>query len=76
MQGRVSAKPGLWTVDWTVDWTLDWTVDCPGTAEAKVLGHNQDTEQWIWLYSETYEYTHKHTHMKVRDKLKCIEQLG
>jgi len=22
---RVSAKPGLWTVDWTVDWTADWT---------------------------------------------------
>ena len=25
--GRVSAKPGLWTVDWTVDWNVDWTVD-------------------------------------------------
>ena len=24
---RVSAKPGLWTVDRTVDWTVDWTVN-------------------------------------------------
>ena len=24
---RVSAKPGLWTVEWTVDWTVDWTMD-------------------------------------------------
>ena len=24
---RVSAKPGLWTLDWTVDWTVDWTLD-------------------------------------------------
>ena len=66
--GWVSAKPGLWTVDWTVvwtmDWTVDWTVDWTGTAEAKVLGHKQDTEQWIWLYSKTYEYTHKHTHTR------------
>jgi len=63
----VSAKPGLWTGPWTGLWT---GLYCPGT---KV---NQDTEQWIWLYSKTYEYTHKHTHMKVREKLKCIEQLG
>ena len=24
---RVSAKPGLWTLDWTVDWTLDCILD-------------------------------------------------
>ena len=24
---RVTAKPGLWTLDWTMDWTMDWTGD-------------------------------------------------
>ena len=27
IQKRVTAKPGLWTLDWTVDWTMDWTGD-------------------------------------------------
>ena len=34
---------------WTLDRGLDCGLDCPGTAEAKVLGRNQDTEQWLWL---------------------------
>jgi len=34
-------------VDWTMDWTVDWTVDWTGTAEAKVLGHNQDTDMVV-----------------------------
>jgi len=51
---------GLWTGPWTGPWTGLWTV--LGQLRLKVLGHNQDTEQWIWLYSKTYESTHKHTH--------------
>jgi len=52
---------------------MDWTVDCPGTAEAKVLG---TLSNGYGCTEKTYEYTHKHRHMKVRDKLKCIKQLG
>ena len=42
---------------WTGPWTGLWTV----LGQLR-LGHNQDTEQWIWLYRKTYEYTHKHKH--------------
>ena len=68
---------GLWTGPWTGLWTGLWTVlGQLSMAEAKVLGP-RDTEQWIYgCTAKKYEYTHKHTHMRVRDKLKCIKQLG
>ena len=38
---RVSAKPGLWTLDWTVDWTLDCILDC-------ILDRILDLTSYAW----------------------------
>ena len=50
------------TLDLGLDRGLDCGLDCGLSWDSWGLGHNQDTEQWIWLYRKTYEYTHKHKH--------------